>query len=216
MFYQEVDKRNREAMISFLRNHFRYHTMNSWNNATSYANCVKIYKLNLPEDIKNKAWDMLDMDEVYFEINSLLEDWAAEHDYQWQVGFNGRSGGYLVLYQGGWKYSSYKSYCTRCGQKNFQPASEGKNQCGRCGAYARVNYKTPPKEIFTYPGKGVDMYEDFEVWDMESLRDRVKLVQSFDKLCDEVRDLFIDICRNYIIEEKEILVPKKIRVLKEA
>jgi len=58
------------------------------------------------------------------------------------------------------------------------------------------------------------MREDFEDWDMESLRDRVNLVQCFDKLCDEVRDLFIDICRSYTVVEQEILVPKKVKALK--
>ena len=37
----------RKQMIDFLSDHFRYHTMNSWNNATSYARCVKLNRLSL-------------------------------------------------------------------------------------------------------------------------------------------------------------------------
>lgn len=42
-FSKKVDLRNREEMVKFLTSHFRYHTMNSWNNATSYAHNVKLY-----------------------------------------------------------------------------------------------------------------------------------------------------------------------------
>lgn len=44
---------------------------------------------------------------------------------------NGRSGGYLVLYQGELKPSGYKSYCPRCGQKNYQEATASNNTCRR-------------------------------------------------------------------------------------
>ena len=37
------------------------------------------------------------------EINQMLWDWDESNNFSWQVGFNGRSGGYLVLYQGGVK-----------------------------------------------------------------------------------------------------------------
>ena len=36
-----------------------------------------------------------------FAINSLITSFDRKHDYLWQAGFNGRSGGYLVLYKGG-------------------------------------------------------------------------------------------------------------------
>jgi len=42
MFYKQVDKRYRETMRKFLRKHFRYNTMNSWNRSTSYANNIKL------------------------------------------------------------------------------------------------------------------------------------------------------------------------------
>lgn len=41
----------------------------------------------------------------------MIEDFNEEHNFQWQTGTNGRSGGYLVLYQGGTKPSGYKSFC---------------------------------------------------------------------------------------------------------
>lgn len=36
-FCRPVDLRSKQSMVAFLGNHPRYHTMNSWNNSTSYA-----------------------------------------------------------------------------------------------------------------------------------------------------------------------------------
>jgi len=170
-FYKEVDLRSRKDMIDYLRNHPRYHTMNSWNNSTSYANNVKIYRI-VPTQLLDRAYDLLDQEEVFDHISVLLDEWAEKQHYKWKVGFNGRSGGYLVLYQG-------------------EPGN------------------------VVYPGRSTDMGETFESWDMESLRERVKLIQSFDELCDNVRSLFLYYCENYIVEEVEVLVPQKRRILKE-
>lgn len=68
-------------------------------------------------------------------------------------------------------------------------------------------------QVFTWPGKDVDMYEDFEGWTLSEIRERVELVQNFDRLCAEIVAAYIDICRNYRITEEEILVPKTIKVL---
>lgn len=46
-FFEKVDLRSRDAMVSFLVNHFRYNTMNSWNRSTSWANNLKVYKTEL-------------------------------------------------------------------------------------------------------------------------------------------------------------------------
>ena len=54
MYYTKVDMRSRKAMVNFLENHFRYSTMNSWNNSTSYANNVKYYNLDLTNEQTDK------------------------------------------------------------------------------------------------------------------------------------------------------------------
>ena len=46
-FSRPIDLRSRREMTDYLRNHFRYSTMNSWNHATSYACNLKIYGLGL-------------------------------------------------------------------------------------------------------------------------------------------------------------------------
>ena len=147
-------------------------------------------------------------------MSNLLEDFARKYDFQWQAGINGRSGGYVVLYKGGIKPSGYKSYCTCCGQKNYQALLEGETgTCGRCDAKARVNFKQTHMQVFTWPGKDVDMYEDLGDWTLSEIRERVELVQDFDRLCDDIITEYIELCKNYRITEEEILVPKTIKVL---
>lgn len=68
-------------------------------------------------------------------------------------------------------------------------------------------------QVFSQPGKSVDQNEDFSEWDMESLRERVKQVQEFDRLCDQIVDEFVYFCRNYDVVDKDILMPKSIRTL---
>ena len=68
-------------------------------------------------------------------------------------------------------------------------------------------------QVFTWPGKDVDMYEDFEGWTLSDLRERVELVQDFDRLCDDIAAAYINLCRNYRVNEEEIFVPKTIKVL---
>ncbi|HBG27660.1 MAG: hypothetical protein A2Y10_10340 [Planctomycetes bacterium GWF2_41_51] len=213
MFNKEVDKRYKETMVKFIRNHFRYSTMNSWNRSTSYANNIKLYNIDKPQDVDNNTWyDMMNLSEWQEKLSDLLEDFGRRHEWQWQAGINGRSGGYVVLYNGGIKPSGYSSYCTHCGQKNYEAVSDI-GICGRCNAKARVNFKQTHMQIFTFFGKETDMHEDFEDWTLSDLRERVELVQDFDRLCDSITAEYIGICKNYRITEEEILVPKTIKVL---
>ena len=215
MFYKQVDKRYREMLGKFLRKHFRYNTMNSWNISTSYANNIKLHSIDKPKDIDdNTWWEMLWITDWQDQLSDLLDDFGRKHNWQWQAGINGRSGGYVVLYKGGIKPSGYKSYCTHCGQKNYQTVPEGQiGICGRCDAKARSNFKKTNMQIFTWHGKDVDEREDFEDWTLSEIRERVELIQDFDRLCDEIVSAFIDICRNYRITEEEILISKTIKVL---
>ena len=68
-------------------------------------------------------------------------------------------------------------------------------------------------QVFTWPGKDVDMHENFEGWTLSEIRERVELVQDFDRLCDTIASEYISLCQNYRITEEEILVPKMIKVL---
>ena len=150
MFYQKgIDITNAKQMWNFLKDHYQYYTMNSWNGLKSVANNVKVHNLKLSGNCYNALTFLQDDD--YFTVNLMIEDWESEHR-GYKVGFNGRSGGYLVLY------------------------------------HDRGNGTILPDIVEDY-----DSYEDFKSWYrvkdyLDDLREYTKLVQDFDKLCDQLRD----------------------------
>ncbi|MGB8218681.1 MAG: hypothetical protein WCE94_15390 [Candidatus Methanoperedens sp.] len=265
-------KQTRKEMIEFLSKHCRYHTMNSWNNATSYARNVKIYNLGLTREQENKAYEIIYAEGAFDEINELMREFDAVHGYEYQMAFNGRSGGYVVLIPGGKRPSGYQSYCPRCGQRNYAkvlPATStaqetiqnyvrshsswtdevyltqeeitklglpneevleiirltkqelrksdvkytSDNICGRCGAPGRLNYSTPHMQVYTQPGKGIDMDADFEEWDDYCLQSRYMQVKEFDSTVDECIEAFKAMCNSCKAVEKTIMVPKTVTVL---
>ena len=207
LFSKRVDKRSRAEMTAYLSGHFRYNTMNSWNRSTSYACNMKLYKLGLDRETEDKLWDMIQVPEFYERLNERIEDFNRQHNYLWQAGWNGRSGGYLVLYQGGTKPSGYRSYCTKCGQKNYTSVAETGNWCGVCNEEARVDYIKPPMQIFSFPGRDVDMDEDFEDWSLYELQQRTELVQEFDRLADDIVAEALYIAQNHSVEERTVYMP---------
>lgn len=212
-FYKKIDMRSRKAMTEFLVDHFRYYTANSWNMSTSYACNLKIHHLGLEHNTVDILYDMLDTQDFYDEIEILLSEFGEEHNYVWQARMNGRSGGYLVLYNGQSEPSRYKSYCTECGQRNFRSVKETGNVCGCCRSSARVDYINPPMQINLYPFRGTDQNEDFADWDIRELRERVKLVQEFDSLADSIVERAVQIAKQYRVVDEEYLVPQTRRVL---
>ena len=79
-----------------------------------------------------------------------------------------------------------------------------------------MNYQVSPMEYGTYPGRETDMGEDFEDWDIYSLRERVKLVQDFDRFCDDVLSEVKNILDNFEVDEDIVYVPQTVKRLREA
>ena len=100
-FFNKTNKNmSLRQKFDYIHNHFYYYTMNSWNETKSLANNVKIYNLPLAKEQKDKFFELYCnenlIDEIYFHINTILEDFALENEFE--IAFNGRSGGYLVAY----------------------------------------------------------------------------------------------------------------------
>ncbi len=127
-FQKKVDRRSRDAMVAFLAGHFRYNTMNSWNRASSYAQYIKINRIGLTSEQNDAAWDILDAD-FWNEIRYPIDEFTQQMNGAYTMGSNGRSGGYLVLYESRYESTGYKSYCPCCGQQNYKsvykPAAAG-------------------------------------------------------------------------------------------
>jgi hypothetical protein len=77
----------------------RYYTMNSWNLSKSLAYNLKVYNV-IPNEYRDRVYELMEIERFYDPINMLISDFDNEFDYKWQARFNGRSGGYLVLYKG--------------------------------------------------------------------------------------------------------------------
>jgi hypothetical protein len=168
---------------------------------------MKLYNLGLDRETTDKLWDIIQVPEFYDRLNELIDDFNRQHNYMWQASWNGHSGGYLVLYQGGTEPGKYRSYCTKCGQKNYSSVAETGKRCGVCNEETRVDYIKPPMQIFSFPGRGIDMDEDFEDWSLYELRQRTELVQEFDRLADDIVAEALYIAQNHSVEERTVYMP---------
>jgi hypothetical protein len=211
-FFEKVDLRKRSEMTDFLVNHFRYNTMNSWNQSTSWANNVKIDRV-IPRELQDKVYEMLEADDFYDNLNYILRLYDETNDFELQAGFNGRSSGYIVMYEGGRKVSDHKSYCTSCYQRNYTAVEETGNRCGKCGEHARINHTF--YDVFTKPGRSIDNYdeEDYREMEMYELRRIVRKVQEFDIMCDNVVAATIQMALDCEVQDEEYTVTKTRKVL---
>ena len=162
-----VDICSAKSMFNFINEHFTYWTMNSWNRLESIANNVKLYNLGLDGDWC-VALDFLNDEHDIGGLQAQIEDlvWEWEHDHPgYSLGFNGRSAGYLVIY-------------------NYNK-KEG-----------TVNFRNILPDWLT----GFDTYEEWKEYILEyyaysiqemipALREYVELIRSFDKLCDQLREV---------------------------
>lgn len=217
-FGKTVDMRSRSAMVEFLTQHYRYDTMGSHNRSTSYAHCVKIHNMRLTNEQIDKAYDYLSVDDSdWHGRDQIIDQFTQEQGGRYTIGSNGRSGGYLVLYQSQFEESPYKSRCRSCGQLNCKTTAESLgNKCGRCGAEGekgRFDFSKPLIELKTWPGRSTDMYEEFspDDWSMDALRDRVRLVQAFDAACDAIRESFVEMLNDSQLVDVDVMVTKTIK-----
>jgi hypothetical protein len=96
---------------------------------------------------------------------------------------------------------------------NYKAVAENSTVCGRCKQPARRDFPRTHMRVSTFPGKSTDQWEDFEDWDMVSLRQRVELVCEFDALADSVVAEAVYLAKNFEIQEETIYVPQKQKVL---
>jgi hypothetical protein len=172
----------------------------------------------LTKEQLDKAYELLDVEDSFYQINDLCREFDEDHDYIWQVGFNGRSGGYLVLYRGGYDRKTIFTFENNRTDNDNQAIdyADGYGWLTKDEAIKKGVFQKEIKRIHSYPGKDVDQGEDFSEWTMDELRDRVKLVQEFDKLTDDCLAELLYMIENCEVEEETYCVKKTRKVLKEA
>ena len=67
--------------------------------------------------------------------------------------------------------------------------------------------------VNTFPGRGTDHYDDFEDWEMYSLRRRVELVQEFDALADAIVKEAVYMAEVYDVQDETYYVPQTRKVM---
>ena len=165
MFYKTgVDISSPKSMWEFLHDHFTYFTLNSWNGCKSIANNMKMYNLKLEGDWGTALrffTDEADMGDAQFLVQSLISEFERSH-YFYRVFSNGRSGGYLVLYNRDNNTSVLPYWIT-----DYDTYEDFKADVKECCNSSVSDYK-------------------------QQLRIYTQLVREFDELCDRLRDLAND------------------------
>ena len=163
MFYKtNVDICNTKSMWNFLHDHFTYYTMNSWNGQKSIAHNVKLYNLGLEGEwtvAMKYLFDEADSGRLQIYIDDEIREFERNNPY-YEVCFNGRSNGYLVLYT----------------------KDRGMPVLPSC-VDSYDSYEEFKEDIKSgWNGYNVS---DFN----RELRESVELVREFDRLCDKLRDI---------------------------
>lgn len=101
-FNKTQNKKTLQDKYNYIKSHFYYYTGNSWNCLKSLANNVKIYNLPLTEQQKNKFYELNADEQTSEQLYDYINDYINEYNQDsnnYNIYFNGRSGGYLVLYK---------------------------------------------------------------------------------------------------------------------
>ena len=140
--------------------------MNSWNRLQSIAHNVKVYNLGLDGDwCTALAYleDENDIGDLQFEISMRIRDWEKDNP-GYSLGFNGRSDGYIVMYN--------KEADGRVNFRSILP-----EWLDDFDTYE--DWKEYILEYYAYSVK--DMIPE--------LREYVQVIRNFDRFCDELREL---------------------------
>lgn len=183
------NKTNKKMTLSdkfdYLKNHFTYWTMNSWNGLKSIANNIKLWNLGLNNEQLFKAFEIIcDEDlseELWFDLKTYIRDFEDEHP-GYQIYSNGRSDGYLVL------------------------MNEENNSNVLSSEILDYNsYKDAVKSLCEYEGYS---YKDSQNHMRYVIERDFDLVVDFDKTCDFMLEDFVYKIDNCKIIEKQREVTK--------
>ena len=184
-FFSGLNEKTLEQKFQYLKNHFEYSLMNSWNKLYTIANNVKIYQLGLSNKHIDKYFELCAVDDWF--INDLLYlaiDAFKEFSKDIDIFFNGRSNGYLVIIPNFYKFRKWTHLYDLYNLSNIDYYD------------TYLEYK---KE------------ENISCIDIENAYYTVK---AFDKLCDVLRRNLIEIIEDAKIDEMEETTTKKVKYIK--
>lgn len=192
MFFTGLKEKTLEQKFQYIKNHYVYNVMNSWNRLQSIANNIKIYNLELTNEQIDKFFELISIDEelLYANLQFLIEDF--EDITNTNIFFNGRSNGYLVIVP---KFDQYNK------RMNILDLFFDDN------IYDYDTLKEFKKEsLDTAYGKD---NEDIN----NNLEECYYLLKSFDLLCDLLREELIYMLNNAKIKEKTEVIEKNVKYI---
>lgn len=197
-FFEGLTERTLEEKYQYLKNHFTYDIMNSWNNLKTIANNVKIYNLGLTREQKNKFFELLEVDvnEVYNYLNFVIEDF--EELTETEVFYNGRSDGYIVIVP---KFDNVKRW-----EHIFDWLNVSDIQ------YFDT-YKEYKQEQNKYNGGCYYQELSANYSRKEEIEKAYYLIKAFDKLCDMLRAELIYILDNAKIKEETETIEQTVKYI---
>lgn len=192
VFFTGLKEKTLEQKFQYIKNHYVYNVMNSWNRLQSIANNIKIYNLELTNEQIDKFFELISIDEelLYANLQFSIEDF--EDITNTNIFFNGRSNGYLVIVP---KFDQYNK------RMNILDLFFDDN------IYYYDTLKEFKKEsLDTAYGKD---NEDIN----NNLEECYYLLKSFDLLCDLLREELIYMLNNAKIKEKTEVIEKNVKYI---
>ena len=190
-YFEGLKEKTIEQKYQYLKNHFEYDIMNSWNNLKTIANNVKIYNLGLTSEQQNNFFEINEADDnfLYYETIEIIKEF--ERLTNTQVYFNGRSGGYMIIVP------------------DFEIAKRNEHIFDYLNI-SDIQYFDSYKEFKKEQNYYLQSYNMKASWKNE-IENAYFLIKSFDKLCDILRAELIYILDNFKIEEHEETYTKTIK-----
>lgn len=190
-YFTGLKEKTIEEKYQYLKNHFSYDIMNSWNNLKTIANNVKIYNLGLTNSQQLKFFEINEANDnfLYYETIETIKEF--ERLTNTQIYFNGRSGGYMVIIP------------------DFEITKRNEHIFKWMGVEDILyfnNYKEFKKEQNEYTGSYNYSYK-------EEIEEAYYLIKAFDKLCDMLRADLIYILNNAEIKEKTETIEQTVKYI---
>lgn len=178
-----------EQKFDYIKNHFVYNVMNSWNNWESLANNVKIHNLGLTSEQENKFFEIYGdehaCNQLYCFLNDYIDNFDVEHNTR--TYYNGRQDGYLA--------TRYKDTQTPIIDDAFYT----------CSNYLDLvdNFQN----WYNYTRREARRDANYLV------NTTFEFVQAFDRLCDDIRAELIYILDNVKLKTDNYTIKKEYKYL---
>ena len=181
VFYTGIKEKTLEEKFEYIKSHYTYDVMNSWNGLRSIANNVKVWHLNLSKKQENTFFELLDIDNdyIYDFLSVTINDFEELTDTD--IFFNESQGGHLIIIPDFNQYKQRMDVLDLFFDDNI---------------YYYDTFKEFKKESLDtdYGKSNKDINNDLE--------ECYYLLKSFDLLCDVLREELIYILDNAKIKEK--------------